>query len=685
MLALAACTGELKSLTGNDLDDDTNPDYVPQQTTPYTAERADDAADDVVDANDSDHYWENSTFGKQITVRYNDASATVSALDGAIVTIDGAHVAIDLATNSVEGVEIVASGTSSDGSLKIYSGKKYKLLLNGLDLTSTRGAALNNQSAKRTFIVVNGDNYLTDAATLSQDVYYPEGASASTEDEKGCLFSESHLIFSGTGVLCLIGNRKHALAVDDSFYMRPGVTFVVTCCASDAIHANDGVTVAGGMLNILNAGTDGIECDEGGIVVSGGKVNINSSDDAIAASFEGDDSSIVPDINITGGTVTITTTAEKGMGLKAEGNVNISGGEIDISVSGIASKCIKSTLNTTVSGGTLLLNTSGSAKYYTDDADTSSASCIKTGGNLTVADTAVITAISSGAGGKGFSTDGAIFFDGGQTTITTTGGQYSYSGANAAPGGGGWPGGGGGGWPGDNTNSAYTSSSKGIRAEGNITFNGGTVSVKTSQTASTSDGSGCEGIESKNTITFNGSDVEVEAYDDAVNAAKSIVIAAGRVYAYSYYNDGIDSNGTLTVSGGLAIASGTKAPEEGFDCDQNTFKITGGIIIGSGGATSSPTTSVCTQRTIVASSVAMTEGRILNIKDSSGNTILNYTMPRTLSGATMLISTPDIVSGGKYTFTTGGSVASQTELWHGCYTGGTYSGGSTISVSTSIK
>ena len=57
-----------------------------------------------------------------------------------------------------------------------------------------------------------------------------------------------------------------------------------------------------------------------------------------------------------------------------------------------------------------------------------------------------------------------------------------------------------------------------------------------------------------------------------MNASKSIVINGGNIYCYSSGNDGVDSNGTLTITGGTIVSIGTTSPEEGFDCDQNTFK-----------------------------------------------------------------------------------------------------------------
>lgn len=115
----------------------------------------------------------------------------------------------------------------------------------------------------------------------------------------------------------------------------------------------------------------------------------------------------------------------------------------------------------------------------------------------------------------------------------------------------------------------------------------------------TTGGEGSEGIESKNVMTINGGDIAVYAYDDCLNASNNITINGGSVYCYSTGNDGVDSNGTLTITGGTVVASGTTSPEDGFDCDQNTFKITGGTVLGIGGGTSTPTANSCIQRSVI--------------------------------------------------------------------------------------
>jgi hypothetical protein len=180
-------------------------------------------------------------------------------------------------------------------------------------------------------------------------------------------------------------------------------------------------------------------------------------------------------------------------------------------------------------------------------------------------------------------------------------------------------------------------SAKGIKGYGNVTINGGTINV----TAKGGDSS--EGIESKSVLTINGGTVEVTAYDDCINAASGIVITGGSVYCYSSNNDGIDSNGPLTISGGLIIASGTTSPEEGIDCDQNTFKITGGTLVGFGGATSTPTSSASTQRSLIyggSGTSNIFQRGFFNRRD-----VLVCKIPRTYSQMTLLFSSPSLTAG----------------------------------------
>jgi len=183
-------------------------------------------------------------------------------------------------------------------------------------------------------------------------------------------------------------------------------------------------------------------------------------------------------------------------------------------------------------------------------------------------------------------------------------------------------------------------------------------------------------MESKNVLTIHGGEIEITAYDDCLNASTNIVINGGRIYCYSTGNDGIDSNGSITINGGTMVTSGATAPEEGFDCDQNTFAIRGGTLIGTGGASSSPTAASCTQRSVLYKGGGPS-GTVVQVK-SAGGDVLVYKLPRSYGGATsmtMLFSVPGLTN-ISYSIVTNATVTGGADF-HGLLMGATVTGGKT--------
>lgn len=549
-------------------------------------------------SSDEDDFIENSEFTSVVTITYNGTAATVNNnVSGVEVSASGGHVVVN---STVGKVEYVLSGTTTDGSFKVYSEKKFKLSLAGVSILNPVGAAINIQSSKRVFVVCadGTTNTLTDGSSYTSAI---DG-----EDMKACFFSEGQLIFSGSGSLTVTGNYKHAITSDDYVRFRSGCNITVAAAKKDGVHANDAVIIGGGVLNISST-EDAIQCEEGGITM-------------------------------TGGFVKVSTTANKAHGLKSEQDVLISGGAIQAAVAGAASKGISCDGNLTFSGGKLTALTSQTALY--EDNDLSSCAGIKCDGNILVTG-GEIAIQSTGGAGKGINCDGSVTISDGTVKVITTGPQCTYN--------------------------RLSSSAKGIKADGALTIDGGTVLVKATG------GEGSEGIESKSVLTINNGMVAALCYDDCINASNSIVINGGNIYCYSSGNDGIDSNGTLTITGGVVVSSGTTVPEDGFDCDQNTFKITGGIVLGIGGGTSTPTSSVCTQCSVIYGGSG-SNGQYLNIRSTDGTDILTYQIPRAYSQMTVLFSSPNLTSGGSYIISKGGTVTGGSEFF-GLYTGATYSGG----------
>ncbi|MDO4229608.1 MAG: carbohydrate-binding domain-containing protein [Capnocytophaga sp.] len=254
------------------------------------------------------------TFANTVTIVYNGTSATVTNnVSGVSFTQDGANIVI---TSTASGVNYAVSGTTTSGSLKIYSDNLFRLSLNSANITSTDRPAINIQSKQKAFVVVSGTNTLADAASYT--------SVTSDEDAKGAFFSEGDLIFSGSGSLSVAGSYKHGI-VSDNYVRIADATITVSKATSHSIQTNDAVYIDSGTLN-LTATKDGIQCEEGEIVINGGTITINAGDDGITSSYD-TDTTIAANLTINGGTITINATAE---GLEAKRVLTINGGTINL-------------------------------------------------------------------------------------------------------------------------------------------------------------------------------------------------------------------------------------------------------------------------------------------------------------------------------------------------------------------
>ena len=588
-------------------------------------------------------------------VRIHYDGSTVStvnpmAYQGVDVVISESDVVVTSTTD--EEIEYILTGTAADGMFKVYSNKKFVLTLAGVSLTNADGSAINIQTGKKTTInLLSGTvNVLADGTSYAE--------TEADEDQKGTLFSEGQLIFMGEGTLQVIANYNHGICSDDYIEIESG-TFQLFDIAGDALHANDYIQIKGGLLNI-SASKDAIDGDAGSLQIQGGEIVIDMAGDATRG-LKAD-----AGINISGGKIHITASGGVLLenndptycsGIRTDGDCTISGGEVTIVHTGEAGRGISANGSISVLGGTLDISTSGSGGTYTNISgtkDSYSAACIKADGNIQILAGEVKT-VSTGKAGKGISTDGMLTIgDVANCPIVfvgTSGAKLTISGS------------------GENANCANP---KAIKSEGTMTINNGNITVTTSQ-------DGGEGLESKDSVIINGGVLEIETYDDAINATNHLQINGGRIYCNATGNDGIDSNGTLAMAGGLLITSGVGTPEEGVDCDQNRFAVTGGVLIGTGGATSTPTASACTQCCVVYGSSNLTN-KLIYIEDTSGNGVITYLIPNKSvlnRQITILLSSDKLVKSASYTLYTGGSVTGGEEF-HGYYINGIYSNGTSV-------
>lgn len=651
----------------------------------------------LMEANDIYITWN----GDNVTVINPFANA------GVTITTDGGKVTV-VSTSAVQDIVYHLSGTTTDGYLYMTPSKRFTLSLEGVSITNSAGPAIDILVDKKTTVILaNGSqNYLNDGTGNAK---------------KAALQSKSELIFNGSGSLTLNGHVRNGIHSDDYVQINSG-NIVVSSAVADGVHC-DYFVMNGGHLDITASG-DGIDGDNGYVLINDGEIHINTP------AAEGKSIKCDSTLTILGGEITIVNSGVQSKGLKSKQDITIAGGTINITSSGTTvlesvngsndpaycsgiacdgtihidggtititlpssnsgGRGIKGDGTVTITGGKLTINTAGNGTVYTVSGSTKDAYtsvCIKSdvsvdilGGN--------ITCNSTGTGAKGITSEGTINIGTLNAVdsllilnVSTSGARLTIS---SSGGGGGWPGGGGGpGGGGDYANP------KGIKAMGALNVNSGIITVNCTQSTE-----GGECMESKNILTINGGQLTlISNYDDAINASNRININGGVTYAHSSNNDGIDSNGQMYISGGFTIASSVKAPEEAFDCDNNTFGITGGTIIGtgvSGSMFSSPTASVCTQHSLKYTGSANSAIQI--IRNSDNEVILTFQIPQmssggggggwppgggSSSGAVLTFSSPEFIQ-GSYTLKYGGTISGGTEF-HNYYTGATYTGGSTKS------
>ena len=442
--------------------------------------------------------------------------------------------------------------------------------------------------------------------------------------------------------------------------------------------------------------------------------------------------------NTYGGTSDISEdngTAYNAIGLKADKDLTITAGTITIANSGAMSKSIKSKKNVTIDGGTITLKPGGTMQVINNDASYSSGikcddftqnggsvgitatgaasrgisaiNVITNGGTLTItnsgngqtgtndsytakgikADKSIalnsgdITITMSGTGGKGIKSAGTYSQgksdgSGPKLKVTTTGSSLGGSSQ-------------GGGFPGQQSSG---SSAKGIKVQGTITMYGGETEVYTST-------NGAEGLESKTSITIVGGKHYFKCYDDCINSSGNIVFDGGITVCYGYGNDAVDSNagrsGAITIGNGVAFAYTTKgSPEEGFDCDNNSYiKVTGygiGISAGGsqggggggfpgGGGSSSSIGSAVQGYYLSTSSISYQANNYYTLADASGKNLVTYSFEASCSSSLSLFTATGMVKGSSYNVKSSTSAPTDaTTAWHGLYLGSSATGSNSV-------
>lgn len=190
-----------------------------------------------------------------------------------------------------------------------------------------------------------------------------------------------------------------------------------------------------------------------------------------------------------------------------------------------------------------------------------------------------------------------------------------------------------------------------VHAESDLVINGGNFEIASCN----------EGLEG-NTVTITDGGITINAHDDAINAAgqssdtfaedtSAWINISGGTIEIKCSGDGIDSNGSLTISGGYITISGPENNGNGSIDYNTTASITGGTLIACGSSGMAQNITEATQGSILVTTETKSAGTEVTVTDEDGNEILSFTPDASYS--CIIVSSPDLKDGETYTITAG--------------------------------
>lgn len=505
------------------------------------------------------------------------------------------------------------TGKMSDGQIIVDSSdsEKTELLLNGAWIHCETGAAIyvkNSEASKTTVELCDKSvNILTDGTEhiLEENSDEPDAA----------LFSKDDLKISGSGTLYIAGNYSKGVHSKDDLELENATVYISS--VDDGFRGKDSVEITSGTL-VIESGADGIRTNnteddgKGYISISGGHIEITSAFDAVQA---------VTDLMITGGELVIQS---GGGSVNSSSNQNSDWGNWGGGFGGGPG------------GGMMPPGGFGGGMHggrgernapNADEGFSEAASFTQTA--QTTSDSA-----------KGLKADGDITIAGGVISIDSS--DDSIHGVNIEI---------------KNGTMMLTSGDDGIHADTAVKISGGDITVTKSY----------EGIEGAD-IVISGGVMNVTSSDDGLNGAGgkdsssttnrpgagmfssstgTLTVSGGKIIVDAS-GDGIDINGSVTMTGGSVTVYGSTNNGNGALDYDKSFLISGGELFAFGSTGMAQGVSASSEQNSIFVGVSVDGGKHLEVTDGNGVNIVTITPPKAYS--CVLISTPQIEHGMAYTF-----------------------------------
>ncbi|MDO5339999.1 MAG: carbohydrate-binding domain-containing protein [Eubacteriales bacterium] len=558
--------------------------------------------------------------------------------------------------------EYTVTGLLSEGQLIVDAGDEDEvtIILNGTSITCSSGSPIYVKNASEVKIKSeeNSFNEVIDNRAEATD-------DSSDDAGNAAIYATCDLKLVGKGALVVTGNYNNGIQSKDDLSIKNVIVKVTA--VNNAIKGNDAVDIESGDIIAISTKGDGIKTfnsslsnkgnQKGIVTITGGNIDVYAACDGIDAAY--------------------------GVDISGDGNLNI--------------------YTDTYSEYSEEVTTSGSSSGTSSGQDSSTN---RTASANTVSYVTTSDIINNAPGGFGGGNMGDM---GGQNG----GNAPDMNGSS----GGGFGGNNGSGMPGGNNQSGNSSkqsySTKGIKADSEITISGFTINISSTDDGihANSDSGVLEtGEDGKGTIVINGGTITISSCDDGMHADKqldvndgyinvvtsyegleamTINLNGGKIYVYatddginactgdgkttpiinvaggyidvttaSGDTDGIDSNGNYVQTGGFVLVKGGSSSGNvsgSVDVD-GTVTVTGGTIVALGGVCETPVNSV---NAYVLSSVSFSSGSY-SLKDASGNEVISFTVDGTFSNGWICSDT--LTTGTSYTLYRGSeSIANWTQ------------------------
>ena len=178
------------------------------------------------------------------------------------VTCNGAKVVVESQVTDKE-VEYVLKGSSSNGSFELNGKYKATVTLDGVNLKTDEGAAINLKCGKRMKLHINKgtDNTLEDGTDTLH---------------KACVYTKGHLEIGGGGRLTLTGHANSVISAKEYLELKASTgDLIIRSTTGNALNTDSYMLIDGGNIDINMSSVDkkALKSDST-MTINGGKIKI---------------------------------------------------------------------------------------------------------------------------------------------------------------------------------------------------------------------------------------------------------------------------------------------------------------------------------------------------------------------------------------------------------------------------